>query len=116
MLLGDKIMTIDILKECKNYDSIVNYNYENDDFITDSIINLYQEQIFNSDHKNIRKIKSLDKIVMEYITNKSFNNFVKSYYLDEKLNYFDKNDLKLIELYDRYKMNISGIIKQNRWI
>ena len=58
------MLDTDILKNCENYYKIVNYNYNDDDFITEKIINIYKEQIFNKENQSIKKIKILDKIVM----------------------------------------------------
>lgn len=104
-----------LIKQCRNYDQIMNYHYSSDDYITDSIINTYREQIFSKDTK-IEKIKLLDYIILEYLNNHHFKHFVKNYYLDESLNYFDETDLKLVELYDKYKLREAMNISGTKWI
>ncbi len=104
-----------LINQCKNYNQIVNYHYTSDDFITDSIINTYRNQIF-SENPKIEKIKLLDFIILEYLNNINFKHFVKNYYLDETLNYFDNNDLKLVELYDKFKLKEAMNISNTKWI
>lgn len=115
IILGDHMTTKKLINQCKNYNQIVNYHYTSDDFITDSIINTYRNQIF-SENPKIEKIKLLDFIILEYLNNINFKHFVKNYYLDETLNYFDNNDLKLVELYDKFKLKEAMNISNTKWI
>lgn len=109
------MLNTEIFKECKNYKDIVNYNYNKEDYITENIINVYQEQIFNNKEQNIEKIKILDTIVMKYIKDRDFYDFVRKYYLEDKSTYFTQDDLKLIELNDKYKI-LTQTKDQPRWI
>ena len=82
-------------------------------YITDNIINMYQNQIFSKE-KNVAKIKMLDDVVMKYISNKDFHNYIKNYYLKDDNAYFLQSDLKLIELYDKYR--VQSAIHRSKWI
>lgn len=104
---------IEIIELCHNYNNIVNYNYSKEDYITDNIINMYQNQIFSKE-KNVAKIKILDDVVMKYISNKDFHNYIKNYYLKDDNAYFLQSDLKLIELYDKYR--VQSAIHRSKWI
>lgn len=104
-----------ILTECKNYNTIMNYYYEPNDFITDNIINTYQEQVFTK-QPNILKLKLLDQIVLKYLTDHSFKEYIRNYYLDENLNYFADDNLKIIELYDKYQLKQTRNSTNTKWI
>lgn len=115
LIIGDNMIESSILKECKNYNTIMNYPYNHDDFITDNIINTYQEQIF-SKQPNICKIKLLDQIVLKYLNDYQFKQYIQNYYSDETLAYFFQDDLKIVELYDKYQLNQTRGTKNTKWI
>ena len=59
-----------VLKYCSNYYKIINFEYYEGDFVTDKLIKIYRDYIFNIDFNNIDNIKQaikLDKIIAKYI-------------------------------------------------
>lgn len=95
-------MTLEeIFNKCINYDKIINYNYDEFDTVTDDVIKSYQNIVLLY-NKNDYNYKLIDKIVMEYISNRDFNKYAKEYYNMYENKYFDDINQKLIEIYRKY--------------
>ena len=60
----------DILKHCPNFYKIISFEYYDNDYISEKIITLYQDYIFNVNIYNdndIKTIANLDKVLAKYI-------------------------------------------------
>lgn len=70
-----------ILGYCPNFYKIKNFEYDNEDYITDKLINVYEDYIFSineTDSNSIKKIKDLDYILGKYINDYNFRKSIKS--------------------------------------
>lgn len=70
-----------ILGYCPNFYKIKNFEYDNEDYITDKLINVYEDYIFSineTDSNSIKKIKELDSILGKYISDYNFRKSIKS--------------------------------------
>ena len=59
-----------ILNYCKNYYKIIDFNFNEEDFITEKLIKIYKQFIFNVDINNtneVNKVVELDNILNLYI-------------------------------------------------
>ena len=70
-----------ILKYCPNFYKIKNFEYEEEDSITEKLINIYEDYIFNineNDEENVKRISILDKILGKYIDDYNFRKEIKN--------------------------------------
>lgn len=108
----------EVLLCCKNYDEIINHNYPIDDFVTEKLINAYQDYLFqvdSTDKKMLQMAKQLDEIMHAYITTLAFYRFVqKAYQMDTNLFFEDISDM--ISLYHDYIKEEMKRTNQTKWI
>ena len=112
-----------ILNHCKNYYKIEDFEYDNDDYITDKLISLYEDYIFNINEKNnddIKKIETLDIILGKYVDDYVFRKEIKKQVLNITVNR-DSNIIEsivnsLIKLFENYEEGYTRNIYFARWI
>lgn len=64
-----------ILNYCKNYYKIIDFNFNEEDFITEKLIKIYKKFVFNVDINNtneVNKVVELDNILNLYIEDYEF--------------------------------------------
>ena len=110
-----------ILKYAPNYDEIVSFQFKEDDFITKRIINYYQEYLFGVIKSNNYRIRVLDKIVFEYLTNCKFNIYTKEFLEEledsnDDIDYYNNLDINLPRLYRSYEKDSLEVISSARWL
>lgn len=108
-------MDINIILLAVNYDEIVNYIYDNDDFITDKIINYYKNYVLSIMPNDKQAIKRLDMIVKNYISDRDFNSYVKVNLNDDTDYYYDL-DITLTKLYKDYLLREKRKLSMHRWL
>ena len=112
-----------ILNHCKNYYKIEDFEYDNDDYITDKLISLYEDYIFNINEKNnddIKKIETLDIILGKYVDDYVYRKEIKKQVLNITVNR-DSNIIEsivnsLIKLFENYEEGYTRNIYFARWI
>lgn len=65
----------EILNYCQNYYKIIDFNFNEEDFITEKLIKIYKQFIFNVDINNtneVNKVVELDNILNLYIEDYEF--------------------------------------------
>ena len=85
-----------ILKHCPNFYKINNFEFDEEDYITLKIFNIYEDYIFNIDETNeieLKKIEDLDYVLSKYIDDYSFRKDVQKGLLDIRV----KRDANIIE-------------------
>ena len=112
-----------IINHCKNFYKIKEFDYDNDDFITDKLISIYEDYIFNIDPNNkddIKRIEIFDLILSKYIDDYTFRKELKSRVYSIKVK---KNDNilesivnALIKLFENYEEGYTRNIYFARWI
>ena len=112
-----------ILNHCKNFYKIKDFEYENDDFITDKLINIYEDFIFNideNDNESIKKIETLDFILSKYIDDFTFRKEIKTRIYNIKIrrndNIIESIVNALIKLFENYEEGYTRNIYFARWI
>ena len=102
-------------ENCHHYDDIVNFDYTNEDFVSEKIITYYKDYVLTYSGKldNQNSIELLDNAVYEYIRNPKFYKFVQSAFED-----IISNDLVyiLINLYRRYEEEAMRDIEATKWL
>lgn len=108
-------MKTKVMKCAVNYDEVVNFIYDSDDFITEKIINYYKNYVLDIVQKEKYKIKKIDMIVNKYLNDIYFNTYVKNN-VDADTDYYYDFDYVLARLYKEYVLKESRKIATHRWL
>lgn len=108
-------MKTKVMKCAVNYDLVVNYVYESDDFITDRIINYYKNYVLEIVPKERHRIKTLDMIVNKYLDDIYFNSYVRNN-VDYDTDYYYDFDYVLVRLYKEFILKNERKIVTHRWL
>ena len=108
-------MSLEKIKLSSNYDTIVNFLYEENDDLSSFLVDNYQKYIFSI--KNKKSISNIDKTMNEYVKKEKFYKFVKENFKEEdKYDTYDKIVLKLNKLYKIYEEDVLKKFKSTRWL
>lgn len=112
-----------ILKHCPNFYKIINFEYEESDKLTEKLINIYHEYIFNINELNqddLKTIEQLDYVLNKYIEDYFFRKSMRNCLMEIKIN---KNESLfksviegIIEAYENYETGYTRNIYFARWI
>lgn len=95
---------------CKNYDHIVNYNFDSEDEFTNALIKSYVNCILNwSSSLSEKDLTKYDQALFEYTNNIIFNNYLK-----ENLEEF--TPFKVIEEFESYLNMQTKSYKITDWV
>lgn len=102
----------EVLKYCSNYYNIVNFDFVEGDVISERLVKLYKQYIFNANinsEEEIEKIKELDRVVNIYIEDYEFRNQLQKEILKVKvkregniIREFIDSILKIFNDYEEY--------------
>ena len=112
-----------ILKHCPNFYKINNFEFDEEDYITLKIFNIYEDYIFNIDETNeeeLKKVEDLDYVLSKYIDDYSFRKDVQKGLLDIRV----KRDANIIEtiinailkIFEKYEEGYTRNIYFSRWV
>lgn len=114
---------IEVLKHCPHFYTIINFEYYNNDIISERLINIYESYIFNVDITNVdnkKKIEKLDTIMYKYISDNIFRNEFKDDIRNIKLkksdNLLDAIVNAILKVFDEYCKVRLKRIPITRWI
>ena len=112
-----------ILSHCKNFYKIKDFEYDSDDYITEKLLNTYEDYIFNidiHDEEEVKRIEILDLIINKYIDDYSFRKEIKSRVRDIRVargdNIIESIVNALIKLFENYEEGYTRNIYFARWI
>lgn len=112
------------LAYCPNYYKISEFDYYEDDYVSEKLIQVYQEYIFTVDLENkeqVNKLRMIDKILAKYIEDYNFRHELKTGLLKIKVKKSSSNILEvlvnsIIDLFDNYETTFTRTIYIARWI
>lgn len=111
------------LAYCPNYYKITEFEYYEDDYISEKLIQIYHQFIFSIDLENkeqINKLRMIDKILSKYIDDYSFRHELKTGLLKVKVkknsNILESLVNQIIDLFDNYETTFTRTIYIARWI
>lgn len=107
-------MKLKFMKYALNYDNVVNFIYDEEDYLTVKIIDYYKNYTLGLIPKNKYKIKILDNVVNKYLTDIYFHIYVENNINSSDI-YYDLDD-DMINLYRSYLNIKSRKIATNRWL
>jgi hypothetical protein len=112
-----------ILKHCPNFYKINNFEFDEEDYISLKIVNIYSDYIFNIDENNseeIKKIEELDTILSKYIDDYVFRKEIKEGLLNIKVkrgtNIIETIVNALLHLFEKYEEGYTRNIYFARWV
>ncbi len=113
-----------ILNNCPNFYRIVNFDYFEDDFVTEKLIKIYENYIFNIDVTNyddLRIVKQIDYVLGKYIDDYLFRKRMQTEIVKIKISKSSVNIMQIvveniINIFNRYKEDTTRKIYISRWI
>ena len=112
-----------IINNCPNFYKIKNFDIEESDYVTDKLISVYEDYIFNIDIKNkesLDKVRELDLILGKYVDDYSFRKEIKQGVLNIKVvrgtDIMESIVDALISLFQKYEEGYTRNIYFARWI
>lgn len=112
-----------ILKHCPNFYKIVNFEYFEDDVVTDKLLKIYRQFIFSAninDDEEIEKVSYIDKILSKYVDDYLFRKEMKHSLLTLQIKKSNNVILSLVEnlinIFERYEEGTTRKIYISRWI
>ncbi len=112
-----------ILHHCPNFYKISNFEYNEKDYISERLIGVYKEYIFNidlSDQDQVNKIENLDKIISKYIDDYFFRKEMRMGLKEIKIkktdNIIESIVNQVIKIFERYEEGYTRNIYLSRWI
>ena len=112
-----------ILKHCPNFYKIINFEYFEDDFISEKLISVYENFIFNislSNAEEVSKATQIDTILSKYIDDYLFRKEMKNELIKLKVKKTENVFLAIvnyiIKIFDMYEVGYTRKIYISRWI
>jgi hypothetical protein len=113
-----------ILNYCPNFYRIVNFDYFEDDSVTEKLIHIYEDYIFKidiSNHDDIDTVKTIDYVLGKYIDDYLFRRQMQKEIYNVKIRKSCTDVLKavvesIIAIFDRYQEETTRKIYISRWI
>ena len=113
-----------ILKYCPNFYKIINFEYLENDYITERLINIYRDFIFNVDTTSEAKIKQaveLDSVLAKYIDDYLFRKEMKYELVQLRIRKDEDNMVEaivsnIVKIFNRYQEGFTRKIYISKWI
>lgn len=113
----------EFLNYCPNYFNIVNFDYSDQDFVSEKLVNIYKSYVFSADLMNseeISKVKELDNVLGNYIKDYLFRSMLQKEIVTVKLRK-DSNILKsivdvIIKIFTNYEEYTTRKLYISKWI
>ncbi len=113
-----------VLKYCPDYYRIINEEFNELDYMSDKIIEIFQQYIFSIDIRNkseIKKISSLNKAIVRYFDDREFKTILTNFLLALKVPKGTKDVVSIIvdnilQQHLKYMEGFTRNIYIPRWI
>ena len=113
----------EILKYCPNYYNIVNFDFKENDLISDKLVSIYKNYIFSidvNDDEKMEKVQELDRVLSNYIADYLFRSTLQKEIVTVKV----KNDNNIIsnlvdiiiKIFTNYEEYTTRKIYISKWI
>lgn len=115
---------LEVLKYCPNYQQVINYSFETDDYISEKLVRIYKDFIFKAnlqDSKDLHMVKELDYVLGKYVDDFLFQKELRSEIVNIKIKRTCTDVLRAIvesvlHIFDHYLFNTTRKITIARWI
>lgn len=113
-----------VLEHCPNFYKINNFEYIEGDMISEKLISVYEDYIFNidiNDKEDLKNIENIDRVISRYIDDYNFRKEMKLGLVNIKIRQNTDNILKIIveniiKIFERYEEGFTRNIYFSRWI
>ena len=113
-----------IVKKFHNFYRIVNFDYFEDDYVTDRLIKIYESYIFNVDITNeedLKIVKQIDYVLGKYIDDYLFRRKMQTEIIHVKIKKTGGNILRnivenIIKIFKSYQEETIKKVYISRWI
>ena len=111
-----------VLKYCPNFYKIINFEYYEDDELSERLIDIYKDYVFKVDIKNkneLVKLEQVDKILNKYISDYFFRKELRAEM--KKIRVRKDEDILtaivdwIIKVFDNYEVGYTRNIYFSRW-
>ena len=112
-----------ILRHCPNFYKIINFEYFEDDKLSEKLVDVYEDYVFKVDPSNrnqVVKLEQLDLILNKYIDDYFFRKELKSEM--KKIRIRKDEDILnaivdwIIKVFDNYEVGYTRNIYFSRWL
>lgn len=113
----------EILKYCPNYYNIINFDFNENDLISEKLIAVYKNFLFSiskNDLEDLEKVQELDKVLSNYINDYLFRSTLQKEIITVKVKK-DTNIIKslvdaIIRIFTNYEEYTTRKIYISKWI
>lgn len=113
-----------VLRYCPNFNRIMNFDYYEDDVVTERLISIYERFIFSSNIENLESvhlIKEIDRVIGKYIDDYSFRKEMQVEIFRVKVRKTCSNILQavvegIIRIFEKYEEDSTRNIYISKWI
>ena len=113
-----------IIKHCPNFYKIINFDYFENDKITERLISIYEKFIFSADIHNevyMKKVSEVDKVLGKYVDDYAFRKEMKFELKRIRIKKDHPNRLEMLvsnilRIKDLYEEGFTRKIYISRWI
>ncbi len=113
-----------VLSKCPNFYRIINFDYFEDDLVSEKLIKIYENYIFNIDITNeeeINLVKKIDYVLGKYMDDYMFRRKMQTEIMNVRIKKSCPNVLKavvesIVAIFTRYEEETTRNIYISRWI
>ena len=113
-----------VIKYCKDYFRIINEEFNELDFMSDKIIQIYQNYIFSVNTRNksdLKRIVDLNQAVVRYFDDREFRSLLSNFLSCLKVSKKETNVLEyivkeIIKEYEKYMEGYTRNLYIPRWV
>ena len=114
----------EVLRYCPNFDRIMNFDYYEEDIVTERLISIYEKFIFSTntmDEENRKLVQEIDRVLGKYIDDYAFRKEMQVQIFRVKVRKTCSNMLKavvegIIRIFEKYEEDSTRNIYISRWI
>ena len=116
-------MNKEVLNYCPNYYNIVDFDFHDNDLISEKLVSIYKNYVFSINIQNreeIEKVQELDRVLANYIHDYLFRSTLQKEIVEVKVKK-DNNVLKslvdiIIKIFSHYEEYTTRKIYISKWI
>ena len=113
-----------VIDLCPNYYKIVNFDYDDEDYISDKLINIYKDYLFKinlSNPDDVSTAVKMDEVLAKYIDDYVFRKEMSKELLKVRINKSCSDILKaivdsILAIFNHYQEYTTRNIYVSRWI
>lgn len=113
----------EVLRHCPHFYTIINFEYYNNDIISEKLISVYEKYIFSVDisiPENVLRVEKLDGVLYKYIEDYCFREQIQNDIVKIKVkrgeNILDTIVSAVINFFENYDIIRTRHVQVTRWI